>query len=197
VILLNKPYGVLCQFTDSAGRATLASLIPVRGVYAAGRLDFDSEGLVVLTDSGELQRRISNPLFKLSKTYWAQVEGTPSPEALDRLARGVRLGDGTTRPAVVSAIEAPELWPRTPPIRERKNIPTAWLSITLTEGRNRQVRRMTAEVGHPTLRLVRVNVGPWKLGGLGPGEWREESVAAVGRATRQTGPRPISARDRR
>ncbi len=173
LILFNKPFGVLCQFTDVAGRRTLADFVRLRGVYAAGRLDYDSEGLVVLTDSGPLQARISEPAFKLPKTYWAQVEGIPAREALRRLAHGVRLRDGVTRLAEVSAIASPDLWPRVPPIRKRRNIPTAWLSITITEGRNRQVRRMTAAVGHPTLRLVRVRVGPWSVGTLRPGEWRE------------------------
>jgi 23S rRNA pseudouridine2457 synthase len=176
VILLNKPYHVLCQFTDAAERATLAKLMPVRGVYAAGRLDFDSEGLVVLTDSGLLQHRISDPRNKLSKTYWAQVEGIPTTEALRRLTRGVELADGPTLPAKARVLAEPAVWPRDPPIRFRKEIPTAWLSLTLVEGRNRQVRRMTAAVGFPTLRLIRVRVGPWELEKLGPGEWREVTV---------------------
>lgn len=173
VLLFNKPYGVLCQFTDAGGRKTLADFIPVPKVYPAGRLDFDSEGLVVLTDSGALQHRIADPRSKLPKTYWAQVEGVPDERALERLERGVRLKDGMTKPAKVSVIAAPRVWPRTPPIRERRRIPTAWLAITLTEGRNRQVRRMTAAVGCPTLRLIRVAVGPWRLGSFEPGEWRE------------------------
>lgn len=176
IILFNKPFGVLCQFTD-AGRSTLADYIPVPKVYPAGRLDFDSEGLVVLTDSGELQHRIADPRGKMSKTYWAQVEGIPDERTLRRLEHGVRLKDGTTRPAKVEAIETPRVWPRVPPIRERRRIPTAWLSITLTEGRNRQVRRMTAAVGFPTLRLVRIAVGPWRLGALEPGEWKEMKLA--------------------
>ena len=174
VILLNKPYGVLCQFTDREGRPTLADWVPVKSVYPAGRLDADSEGLVLLTDDGPLQHHIADPRHTLGKTYWAQVEGVPVRAALERLRRGVRLAEGMTRPARVRAIEAPSLWERTPPIRMRKNIPTCWLELTLFEGRNRQVRRMIAAVGHPTLRLVRVAIGPWGLGELQPGEWREE-----------------------
>lgn len=174
LILLNKPFGVLCQFTDRGGRPTLADHVPVRGVYPAGRLDHDSEGLVVLTDDGTLQARLADPRHRAEKVYWAQVEGTPSGEALERLRRGVALKDGRTRPARVRLIaEPPGLWPRDPPIRHRAAIPTAWLEIGLREGRNRQVRRMTAAVGHPTLRLIRVAVGAYELGGLRPGEWRE------------------------
>lgn len=174
LILLNKPFGVLCQFTDRAGRPTLADHVPVAGVYPAGRLDHDSEGLVVLTDDGALQARLSNPRHGAEKTYWAQVEGTPATEALERLRRGVVLKDGRTRPARAELIaEPPGLWPREPPIRYRAAIPTAWLEIGLREGRNRQVRRMTAAVGHPTLRLIRVAVGPYALGDLRPGAWRE------------------------
>ncbi len=173
LILFNKPYLVLCQFTDRAGRPTLADYIPVPHVYPAGRLDHDSEGLVLLTDSGSLQRQISDPRFKLPKTYWAQVENIPSDDALARLAAGVDLRDGRTRPARVARVQPPAVWPRTPPIRERRNIPTCWLSLTITEGRNRQVRRMTAAIGHPTLRLIRCAIGPWQLGNLQPGEWQE------------------------
>ena len=173
VILLNKPFGVLCQFTDRAGRPTLADFVRVRDVYPAGGLDHDSEGLLVLTDDGALQARLADPRHHVEKTYWAQVEGEPTPEALGRLRRGITLKDGRTRPARVRLIaEPPGLWPREPPIRRRVAIPTAWLEIGLHEGRNRQVRRMTAAVGHPTLRLIRVAIGPYALGPLKPGEWR-------------------------
>lgn len=173
VILFNKPYGVLCQFTDTAGRSTLKDYIDVPDVYAAGRLDADSEGLVVLTDDGVLQARIANPRHKLPKTYWVQVEGTPDAASLEPLRRGVLLNDRPARPAEVRVMpEPPGLWPRVPPIRERRHIPTAWLELTLTEGRNRQVRRMTASVGLPTLRLIRARIGPWTLDGLAPGQWR-------------------------
>ena len=174
IILFNKPYDVLSQFTDSAGRGTLADYIPVEGVYAAGRLDRDSEGLMVLTDDGTLQQQISNPKNKMSKTYWAQVEGEPDDMAMQQLREVVELKDGPTLPARAERIEAPYLlWPRNPPIRERKHIPTAWIELTISEGRNRQVRRMTAAVGHPTLRLIRYRVGSWTLDGIGPGEWHE------------------------
>ncbi|WP_448189355.1 rRNA large subunit pseudouridine synthase E [Azospirillum sp. sgz301742] len=181
LILLNKPYGVLPQFTDRAeGRATLAELVPVKGVYPAGRLDRDSEGLLVLTDDGALIARIADPKHKMPKTYWAQVEGVPTEEALERLRRGVDLNDGPTLPAGARLIgEPPDLWPRDPPVRYRAAIPTAWVELTLREGRNRQVRRMTAAVGFPTLRLVRWSVGEWSLGALRPGEWREVSVPAA------------------
>jgi len=178
VILLNKPFQVLSQFTDSEGRPTLADHIPHKGVYAAGRLDYDSEGLVVLTDSGRLQHVITDPKGKLPKTYLVQVEGTPDEAALEKLRKGVLLSDGMTRPARVRAVEEPSfIWPRVPPIRFRKSVPTAWIEIVITEGRNRQVRRMTAAVGLPTLRLIRVSVGQWELGGLKPGEWKEAAVA--------------------
>ena len=174
LILLNKPYLVLCQFTDRAGRRTLANYVAVSGVYPAGRLDYDSEGLVLLTDDGALQARLADPRHGLAKIYWAQVEGTPESGAIEHLRRGVTLADGRTRPASVRPIPEPEgLWPRQPPIRHRAAIPTAWLEIELREGRNRQVRRMTAAVGHPTLRLVRVAVGPYRVKGLAPGQWRE------------------------
>jgi 23S rRNA pseudouridine2457 synthase len=181
LILFNKPYLVLCQFTDPStgsgqvaeGRPTLADYVSVKGVYPAGRLDYDSEGLVLLTDDGRLQARISDPHNKLPKTYWVQVEGIPTNEALAKLARGVMLNDGPTRPAQVKRMDEPGLWPRNPPIRYRKEIPTMWLELVITEGRKRQVRRVTAAVGFPTLRLVRVAVGEWKLGDLKPGEWKE------------------------
>jgi 23S rRNA pseudouridine2457 synthase len=173
-LLFNKPYQVMCQFTDRAGRATLADYIPMAGVYAAGRLDYDSEGLVVLTDDGQLQKSITDPRRKFPKVYWLQVEGMPDERAISRLRGGVRLSDGPTAPARARLMTPPDVWPRTPPIRYRKSIPTSWLELTLTEGRNRQARRMTASVGHPTLRLIRWAVGPWTLAGLQPGEWREE-----------------------
>ena len=178
VILLNKPYGVLCQFTAAGGgRATLADFVPVPNVYPAGRLDADSEGLVVLTSDGVLQARITDPGRKLGKVYWAEVEGLPTREQQQALEAGVNLRDFVTAPAKARAIAAPPaLWPRDPPIRVRKAIPTAWLELTLTEGRNRQVRRMTAAVGLPTLRLIRYAVGRWTLDGLVPGAWRRESV---------------------
>ena len=173
-VLLNKPYGILSKFTDDQGRATLAGLVPHRDVYPAGRLDADSEGLVVLTSDGRLQAQIAHPRHKWPKTYWAQVEGEVSDEALERLRRGVLLKDGPTLPAKADRMQEPEsLWPRDPPIRFRRNIPTSWIRLVLTEGRNRQVRRMTAAVGYPTLRLIRHAVGPWTLEGLAPGEWRE------------------------
>ena len=174
VILFNKPFGVICQFTPSGPKPTLKDFIAVARVYPAGRLDTDSEGLLVLTDDGALQASISDPRHKLEKGSWAQVEGNPSSEALERLRRGVELNDGITLPAAAHAIARPEgLWERDPPIRVRQAIPTSWLEIGLREGRNRQVRRMTAAVGLPTLRLVRFRVGPWDLGNLAPGTWRE------------------------
>ena len=174
VVLLNKPFGVLCQFTaDTLGKPTLADFVPVPEVYPAGRLDADSEGLVVLTADGALQARITSPRRKLAKVYWAQVEGLPSASQLAALASGVDLGDFVTAPARVKAMpEPPGLWPRNPPIRFRKAIPASWLEIALTEGKNRQVRRMTARVGLPTLRLIRYSIGPWTLDGLAPGAWR-------------------------
>ena len=176
LILLNKPYNVLAQFTDKEGRATLADYVPLPGVYPAGRLDRDSEGLLLLTDDGGLQHRLSDPRHKLPKTYWVQIEGEPDEKAIERLRRGVVLDGRRTRPAKVRRIPEPKLWPRDPPIRVRKSIPTSWLDITITEGRNRQVRRITAAVDHPTLRLVRYAVGDYTLDDLAPGEWREEKA---------------------
>ncbi|MDQ2067670.1 pseudouridine synthase [Xinfangfangia sp. CPCC 101601] len=173
LILLNKPFDVLCQFTDPEGRSTLADFVPDRGVYPAGRLDRDSEGLVVLTDDGRLQARISDPKHKLAKVYLAQVEGVVNDTALAALREGVMLKDGMTLPAKARAIEAPDwLWPRVPPVRERKTVPDGWIEITLREGRNRQVRRMCAAVGLPCLRLIRWSVGDWTIDGLGLGESR-------------------------
>lgn len=172
LVLLNKPYGVLCQFSDAGGRPTLADYLAQPGVYPAGRLDRDSEGLVLLTNDGALQHRISDPRHKHWKTYWVQVEGDPDPDALDRLRAGVALKDGMTRPARARPIDPPPLWPRDPPIRFRRSVPTHWIELALREGRNRQVRRMTAAVGLPTLRLVRCAVGDWHIEGLAPGQWR-------------------------
>ena len=178
--LLNKPFHTLCQFTDDRHtgepRATLAPLINVPNVYPAGRLDYDSEGLLLLTDDGALAHRITHPSQKLPKTYWVHVEGALDEDALQRLRRGVTLKDGPTRPAKVRPIDLPEVPERVPPVRFRASIPTHWLEITLSEGRNRQVRRMTAHVGLPTLRLIRVAIGPWTLNGIAPGEWRKEAV---------------------
>ncbi len=174
LIAFNKPFGVICKFRPEAGRRTLADFIPVGNVYPAGRLDTDSEGLLLLTDNGVLQARISNPRDKLTKVYWAQVEGEPSAAALLALREGVTLSDFKTKPAGARIIDAPDnLWPRDPPIRYRAKIPTAWLELTLREGKNRQVRRMTAHAGFPTLRLVRARVGEVAVKGLAPGEWRE------------------------
>jgi len=176
LILFNKPHGVLSQFTDrgtQTARQTLSDFIDLPGVYPAGRLDRDSEGLLLLTDDGKLQARIADPKFKLPKTYLVQVEGEPDESSLRRLRRGVQLKDGMTRPAEATRIADPHLWPRDPPVRFRKSVPDCWLELTIREGRNRQVRRMTAAVGHPTLRLVRRRIGDWEIGDLAPGEWRD------------------------
>jgi 23S rRNA pseudouridine2457 synthase len=178
LLLFNKPIGVLSQFTDRGSptvRATLSDFIAVKGVYPAGRLDRDSEGLLLLCDDGRLQARIADPRFKLRKTYLVQVEGDPQAPDLERLRQGVLLNDGMTLPAEVARIDAPDLWPRDPPIRQRKSIPDSWLQITIREGRNRQVRRMTAAVGLPTLRLVRWSIGDWAVAGIAPGQFEERA----------------------
>lgn len=172
LVVFNKPFNVLCQFTDQQGRATLADYIPIKNVYACGRLDRDSEGLLLLTDHGKLQQYIADPKFKLDKTYWAQVEGTITDEAIGQLRRGVQLNDGPTKPARAQIMDEPAVWPRNPPIRQRQSIPTSWLELSISEGRNRQVRRMTAAVGFPTLRLIRIAIGPWSLEKLQPGQYR-------------------------
>jgi len=177
LIVFNKPYGVLSQFTPEGRWQGLRDYLALPGVYAAGRLDADSEGLLILTDDGALQSRIADPRHKLSKTYWAQVEGTPTDADLDPLLRGVDLGDFVTRPARARLIDEPTgLWPRNPPIRFRQAIPTSWIELTISEGKNRQVRRMTAKIGYPTLRLIRAAVGEWRLDALQPGEWKEIHV---------------------
>lgn len=182
LILLNKPFGMLSQFTDKGSadspRRTLSDVVSIPGVYPAGRLDRDSEGLLLLTDDGALQARISNPRHKMTKTYLVQVEGLPDPAALQALRDGVTLNDGPTRPAKLRLLpDAPDwLWPRHPPVRFRKTVPDSWIELTISEGRNRQVRRMTAHIGHPTLRLIRTRIGPWDLGDIALGTWREAQV---------------------
>jgi len=177
ILLFNKPYGVICQFSPDGMHPTLADYIAVPDVYPAGRLDTDSEGLLLLTADGKLQHRITDPRHKLPKTYWVQVEGVPDEAVLDKLRRGVQLKDGMTLPAEVKSIGEPNgLWSRNPPIRERKHIPTHWLELSIREGKNRQIRRMTAAVGFPTLRLIRYQIGDWTLKGIQPGQWLSEDV---------------------
>jgi 23S rRNA pseudouridine2457 synthase len=173
IILFNKPFDVLCQFTDEQGRKTLADYIKQKNVYAAGRLDRDSEGLVVLTDDGKLQHEITDPKNKMQKTYWVQIEGEITDEAIRQLKAGVILNDGPTKPAKAKKIPEPEgLWPRVPPVRERKQIPTSWIELSITEGRNRQIRRMTATTGFPTLRLIRYSIGVWTIENIANGDYR-------------------------
>lgn len=172
LVLFNKPFNTLCQFTGEPGDSTLADFISIKDVYPAGRLDKDSEGLLLLTDDGQLQHQIANPKKKMAKTYWVQVEGAPTEDDLEPLRHGIEIQKYRTKPAKVHIIKEPKIWPRTPPVRERKNVPDTWLELTIREGKNRQVRRMTAAIGFPTLRLIRARIGPWSLSGLAPGEYQ-------------------------
>lgn len=182
LVLLNKPFRVLTQFTSDDGKATLRNFVSAPGMYPAGRLDYDSEGLVLLTNWGSLQARLADPNWKSPKTYYVQVEGAPRDDALAQLRKGVALNDGVTLPAEAECVDEPEwVWPRDPPVRFRKAIPTAWIALTIREGRNRQVRRMTAATGYPTLRLIRWSVGPWSLADLAPGAWREVDAHEIDR----------------
>jgi len=176
LILFNKPFNVLCQFTDKAGRKNLSDFIPFKNVYAAGRLDYDSEGLVILTDDGKLQSLISDPKNKLDKTYWVQVEGLMNEDAINYLRHGILLNDGMTKPAKAKFIKEPIIWERIPPIRQRKNVPTSWIELKITEGKNRQVRRMTAAAGFPTLRLIRYSIGNWNLKSVAIGTFKKISL---------------------
>jgi len=179
LVLLNKPFNVLCQFSAHENKKTLAGCLSIPGIYPAGRLDYDSEGLLLLTNNGKLQSLIAHPKYKLAKEYWVQVEGIMTEDALGKLRAGITLKDGITSPAGAETLSEPTLWPRNPPIRQRDNIPTSWVKITLKEGKNRQVRRMTAAVGFPTLRLIRAKLGHWDLSGLKPGEWKTLPAAAI------------------
>ncbi|OZG73700.1 pseudouridine synthase [Hahella sp. CCB-MM4] len=195
LVVFNKPMNVLSQFTDTQGRSTLKDYIQETNLYPAGRLDYDSEGLLILTDDGALQAKISHPRHKQPKTYWVQVEGKITQEALSRLEKGILLNDGPTKPANATVIDPPEIWERDPPVRQRRNIPTSWIALTILEGRNRQVRRMTAAVGFPTLRLIRYSIGPWSIDNLPPGEARLEKIHLPASPRRHSNPR--TARDNR